>query len=309
MSNSTLHITNGSSLTNYLKELNFEGDLITWHEMLCEGPTIKNIDTPEFISIRKKFIEQTYHLDYKESAFIATLNALNQLENYNEIILWFEYDLFCHINLIAVISLLKQKYVKAPLYLVCSGNVKGEKDLKGLPELSPKQLKFHYEKKIKLTENDIALAQNAWSIYCGQDHHLLKALIAQPSNYKYMGMCLKAHIQRFSNSQTGLNGLEHNIINLVNTHPIKSKKHLLRYALRNQGYYGFGDIQLERIINRLTPFFYITNESLTLNEKGVQALNKSQNFIEEIDTNHTFGGANRAHFLFCEIDHKLIAIH
>ncbi|PTM08975.1 MAG: DUF1835 domain-containing protein, partial [Bacteroidetes bacterium] len=34
---STLHITNGSSLTSYLKDLNFQGDFLTWHEMLCEG--------------------------------------------------------------------------------------------------------------------------------------------------------------------------------------------------------------------------------------------------------------------------------
>ncbi len=48
--------------------------------------------------------------------------------------------LFCHINLIAVISLLHQKEINLPLYLVCSGRIEGEKNLKGLAELTPEQL-------------------------------------------------------------------------------------------------------------------------------------------------------------------------
>ena len=32
MSETTLHITNGGSLTDYLKELDIKGDILTWHE-------------------------------------------------------------------------------------------------------------------------------------------------------------------------------------------------------------------------------------------------------------------------------------
>ncbi|RZW40183.1 MAG: DUF1835 domain-containing protein, partial [Flavobacteriaceae bacterium] len=44
MKSSILHITNGNSLTDYLKELDIVGDILTWQEMLCEGPTISNIN-------------------------------------------------------------------------------------------------------------------------------------------------------------------------------------------------------------------------------------------------------------------------
>jgi len=305
----TLHITNGSSLTSYLKKLNFEGYFITWYEMLCEGPTLKNIDSQEFIALRKTFIEQTFEVEYNESHFLNILNDLNQLDRFEEIILWFEYDLFCHINLIAVISLLKQKKAKIPIYLVCSGRIKGEDELKGLPELNPNQLKQHYNDKIKLTVDDIALAQKAWRIYCENDHNLLKELITRPSNFIYLGACLKAHIKRFSDSQNGLNSLEYNILKLVKKHDIKSKQHLLGYALHYQGYYGFGDLQLEKIINRLTPFFNDSTNTITLNKKGLQVLNNEFNFSKEIDTNHIFGGVNRNDFQFSVIENKLIALN
>ena len=45
MSKTSLHITNGSVLTERLEELNIEGDYLTWHEMLSEGPTTEQIDS------------------------------------------------------------------------------------------------------------------------------------------------------------------------------------------------------------------------------------------------------------------------
>jgi len=38
MAKNCLHITNGNSLTDYLRELDFTEDILTWQEMLCEGP-------------------------------------------------------------------------------------------------------------------------------------------------------------------------------------------------------------------------------------------------------------------------------
>ena len=99
--------------------------------------------------------------------------------------------------MVAVISLLSQKGIHLPIYLVCSGRVEGEKGLKGLSELSPKQLQKHYNERIKLSLDDIALAEKVWRIYCGNDHNLLKPLITQSSSFEYLSICLKAHIKRF----------------------------------------------------------------------------------------------------------------
>ena len=41
MTEQILHITNGNVLTDYLRELDFNDDILTWQEMLCEGPTIQ----------------------------------------------------------------------------------------------------------------------------------------------------------------------------------------------------------------------------------------------------------------------------
>jgi len=304
--NTSLHITNGSSLTSYLKTLQIEGDTITWNEMLCEGPTIKDIDSEAFIKIRTDFFKTAYNAKYSDGGFIKELAKFNDLSNYSEINLWFEYDLFCHINLIAAISLLKQKNATAQLYLVCSGRVKNETELKGLSELTPKQLKEHYKTKIALTVDDIALAQKAWSTYCGNDHNLIKPLIVKPSSFKYLSNSLKAHIRRFPDTRSGLNTLEYNTLKLIKKHNIKSRHHLLGYTLHYQGYYGFGDTQLKKMIDRLSIFFNETETTLTLNRDGHLALELQQNFLNKLQTDFYFGGVNKADFLYNKKENKLI---
>ena len=306
MSDKSLHITNGSNLTDYLTKIKFEGDYLTWHDMLCEGPTVKEINTPEFFKIRKTFLEDAYDVEYNTESIKNEFDKLNDVSSYTDIVLWFEYDLFCHINLIAAISLIKQKGIMLPLYLVCSGRIEGEKDLKGLAQLNEKQLLTHYQERIKLNIDDIATAQKAWRIYCEHDHNLLKELIVRPSSFKYLSNSLKAHLRRFPDTRSGLNTLEYNTLKLIKEHTITSRNHLLGYCLHYQGYYGFGNLQLERMINRLALFYGETESTLTLNRNGHLALEHQMNFYKKIDTNFQFGGINKADFQYDKKENKLI---
>ena len=302
----TLHITNGNNLTSYLKELDIKGEILTWQEMLCEGPTEIKIDTVSFFEKRKAFLNDFYDIEINENEYHEELNLLNNLEVYNEIVLWFEYDLFCHINLVAVISLLHQKQVKSPIYLVCSGRVEGEKNLKGLSELNNEQLFQHYSDMKKLTQDDLDYAISIWKTYCGKDHNLLKPYILKKSSFDYMSNCLKAHIERFPSLKTGLTTLEKNILTIVKENKIKSLNHLLGYTLNYQGYYGFGDLQINRLINNLSVFFNLDDDIITLNRKGHEALIGQKNFSSQINHNMPLGGINQLEFQFSEKENKLI---
>lgn len=306
MKGEILHITNGKVVTNYLKELDITGHIITWQEMLCEGPTSREIDTEDFLKKRKTFLNDFYHIEFNDAEFKEELSVLNDTRNYSKIVLWFEYDLFCHVNMLAVIKLLQEKQNQLPLYLVCSGRVKGETDLKGLSELSAEQLLLHYKEKIELTESDRELAVSLWHIYCGQDHNLFKPYITKKSSFKYLSNCLKAHLERFPNLKSGLSVLEQNILNLIKEKNIKSKNQLLGYVLNYQGYYGFSDLQIQRLIDLMQIFYTVETNKITLNRKGFEAAIGSNNFSREINNNLAFGGVDRLDFSFCIKTNTLI---
>jgi hypothetical protein len=306
MGKQILHITNGSVLTEYLRELDFEDDILTWQETLCEGPTIPAIASDEFFKIRHKFLQEYYDIEVDNDELKSELSKLDNPDKYDEIYLWFEYDLFCHINLLGVINLLHQKNINRPLYLICSGRVKGEKNLKGLAELSAEQLLDHYHKRILLTNDDKELCIALWRTYCGKDHNILKPYIVTKSSFKYMTNCLKAHLKRFPHQKSGLSVIEDNILRIIRDNDVKSLHHLLGYSLNYQGYYGFGDTQLRRIIDKLSVFYDTSETGVVLNRKGHEALLRQHNFACEVNNDMTYGGIERLEFQFSVEQNKLV---
>lgn len=308
MSSKILHISNGYVLTDYIINLNITNgeNIITWQEALCVGPITKEVASEEFLEIRKTFFQSFYDITLSKEEITTELEKLNDISDFSEIVLWFEYDLFCHINMVAVISLLKQKGIYLPISLVCSGRVEGEKGLKALGELNPKQLKSHYDNRIKLNLDDIALANHVWGIYCGNDHNLLFPLITRPSSFIYLSNCLKAHIKRFPDVRSGISTLEYNILKLVKDNKVTSRHHLVGYTLHYQGYYGYGDLQLARVIDMLAIFFTETETSLILNRKGHLALEHQHNYQAEMNNTINFGGASALDYKFDKQQNKLI---
>ncbi|WP_115462833.1 DUF1835 domain-containing protein [Winogradskyella aurantiaca] len=301
-----LHITNGDNLTDYLRELDFNDPIVTWQEMLCEGPTIAAIDSKEFFKIRRTFLKDFYNIEVNEQELFQELAKLNKANDYDEIVLWFEYDLFCHINMIGVINLLHQKEINTNLSLVCSGRIKGEKSLKGLSELTQDQLLLHYRDRVQLTNDDKKLAIALWRTYCGKDHNIFKPYITKPSNFEYMGSCLKAHLKRFPDQNNGLSTIETNILKLIRDVDVKSVHHLLGYILNYQGYYGFGDVQFERIINNLKPFFLQSQNGLELNREGHEAILGHHKVAQKVNNHMVYGGVNRMDYYFSTKQNKLI---
>lgn len=306
MRGQTLHITNGTVLTERLKVLQFKGDFLTWHEMLCEGPTDLLVDSDDFIEKREQFLSLYYNLEYKRDAFKSEIDKLNHLDHYSEIVLWFEYDLFCHINLIAIIYQLLAKNNTTPVSLVCSGRVENEKGLKAIGELKSFQLKKHFKNRVILHDTDLQLAKTCWEIYNSENHNDFKPLIVTSSSFEYLTNCLKAHLRRFPDSRSGLSTLEFNILKLVKNNSIRSLHHLLGYALHYQGFYGFGDIQLKRIIDKLKPFLTVTEEEVTVNRDGEMVLNHLTNRHDQLENNMVFGAVNKYDFYFNKKENKLI---
>ncbi|WP_028376083.1 DUF1835 domain-containing protein [Leeuwenhoekiella sp. MAR_2009_132] len=308
MGNSILHITNGDSLTSRLENLNLKGDIIVWREMLCEGPTPVIVGSKEFIEQRKEFLKKQYHIDNVdyENKFVSELNKLAVINNYDKIVLWFEFDLFCHVNMLAALSYLIQNKKTAPIYMVCSGWVKGLAQLKGLSELNDEQLAMHYDNKLKLSTEDLELAHHIWKLYCDEKPIELKAEISKKSNFNYLSSCIRAHIERFPNINTGLNTLETNILKLIDLHEITSEHQLCGYALNYQGYYGYGDTQIISMIKNLRPFFMLKEGVLMLTEKGLQVLQGSEDFYNVLKTDMQFGGTAKYKYRYDPANHKLI---
>lgn len=297
---SLLHITNGDSFTHRLDSLKLKGDVITWREMLCEGKTLTNVGSESFWKTRFEFLNKNYKVT-KSSFIEKTLKEYRSLCNHkqqDQIVLWFEYDLFCHINMIAALSFLKQLKFSGKIYLVCSGWIENEPNLKGLGELSDAQLKDHYNQKIELTRSDIELADTLWRLYCTSNHIKFKKYVTLTSSFPYLSNCLNAHLKRFPSVTSGLNVLEKHILKIIHKEEIKNTRQLTGYILQYQGYYGFGDLQIIRIIKKLSAFFNTKSKRLTLTREGLLAIDDLQSFYNQLSEDTVFGNCNKYEYCY-----------
>lgn len=307
---SQLHIVNGDDLTQCIKEIGLPGEIIIWREMLCEGPTSYELDSEKFFKLRSQFLNETYQIspeDYK-SQFINELNKLSKINGYDEIVLWFEFDLFSHINMLAAISYLIENRKNAPVTLVCSKKLKGEKEFSPLSQLKVKHLKNHYDQRINLNKDDLMTANLIWQLYNGDNPNKLKKEITKKSNFEYLSSCIRAHIERFPNSRTGLNSLEKNVLKLIRNNNITSLNHLIGYTLEYQGYFGLGYMQVKRMIDKLDIFYTIGQNKVTLTAAGEEALEGTRNFYQELRNDECMGGVKKFDFLYDDETHQILKL-
>ena len=149
----TVHILNGDSTAYFINESALSGELIIFREMFCEGPLSENIGSDDFWILRYAFFEdelEVSKLEYYDKIIKEFVKIENVSQN-DEVVLWFEYDLFCQVNLMALCTYLLHFYRKdITYYLVCVGAKKNKENLQTLSDYSPEEYTVLYENRVKL---------------------------------------------------------------------------------------------------------------------------------------------------------------
>lgn len=268
-----VHILNGDSTVVALKESDILGDIIVWREMLCEGPLSINIGLDEFWNLRYTFFKEELKvskLDYYDKT-IKELTKIEDLSNYNEVVLWFEYDLFCQVNLIALCAYLLKHYRKdITYYLICVGKEKNKENLQTLSDYSPNEYQILYEKRVKLTRHDLLFAKECWEKYVSNNIQELKEFnFNKNGKFNYLQLAIHQQLERYADNN-GLNQIDYKLVETINSKALTEKevvRELLNWQ-KEETVYGFGDLQYFKYLEKLHPFYSIKNDYYYLNDKG-----------------------------------------
>lgn len=312
MNHKILHITNGDSTTNYLKNLNLKGEFITWREMLCEGKTITDVGSEDFWKTRFEFLNKSYKITKKTfiDFTLKEYRLLCQKKHQEEIVLWFDNDLFCQINMLAVISWLKRYRKDIPVYLVNCNADKNSKNNIVFSKLNKEEINYQYQHKVLLQQDDIEYADYIWQLYCSDSPLRLETVYKfnPMSPFKHLSNALEAHLKRFPSLTNGLNEIENNILKVAAKTKHPTKESLVKSLLNEQNVYGFGDLQYVNRIDDLKKLFTSFNP-VKLSNKGKQVLENQLNFYRDIRTEKAFlGGAKKYSFLYVNNSNKLLQI-
>lgn len=144
-----------------MKQAKIQGDILVWRDILHDGPVPDGLTLEELSIVRGNFIVSRGwgEADEISQSFIERDNTLKSFGKYDRIILWFEHDLYDQLQLLQILDWFYQNGTQeTKLSLIC--------EEKYLGPMSPEEMKAMFAFESPVTDDQLQLANKAWSAFC-----------------------------------------------------------------------------------------------------------------------------------------------
>jgi len=256
------------------------GEHLAWREALIDGPTPGGVTPEEWRSLRAAHLTEFYGVDPDEieSGLRAQEGKLASFPEHDEVILWFEHDLFCQVTLIYLLNWFAERDLEnTRLSLICIGEFPGLPNFRGLGELNSEQITSLFDLRHEVTTAEKKLASSAWQAYCSPDPTAIQTILeTDTSALPFLQPALQLHLERFPSVSNGLGRIQNLGLELIND-GLRSFVDLFRRFGAAEPTYGLGDAQFWNTLRRMgeapEPLLKITNGNLSdLNSEDLTQL-------------------------------------
>ncbi|HEX6903494.1 MAG TPA: hypothetical protein VF789_27500 [Thermoanaerobaculia bacterium] len=244
----TLHVTNGDIAAETIRLSGVPGEVSVTADVLHEGPAPGGVPPERWRKIRARYLAESGYDDYESC--LATLtrwdHTLEDYRSYDEVVLWFEHDLFDQLLLVRTLDLYAARNLGATeLSLICVGEYLGE--------LNPQQMSALLPRKQRVNQGQKLLARDVWKAFCAPDPTALEELRrGDTSPLPYLSGALRRHLQEFPSVWNGLSRSEHQILRaLAQAGEAASFEDVFRATQRMEERIYMGDTSFHRILREL----------------------------------------------------------
>jgi hypothetical protein len=165
-----LHVTNGDAAVERIRAAGVEGTLLPWRDVLHEGPVPGGLPLEKLSAVRADFLASggAGPVDDLRRDFAARDRTLAAAAREDEVVLWFEHDLYDQLQLIQLLDWFADRphprltLINPPEYL---GNITVERAGELFAARQP------------VTEAQLALGRWAWDAFRADDPHHLETVV------------------------------------------------------------------------------------------------------------------------------------
>lgn len=258
MSNSAkarfLHVANGTCTTDLIAASGMPGLRSIWADPLYEGPVPAGLSDEELVAVR------TRYLSGPEDSPVDPVNDLRRWrqtieahESYEELVLWFEHDLFDQLNLLQLLSWMRTRLPASKVAsLVCIGSFPGRPRFMGLGELSPGELAPLLDTRRRIGDAEYTLAEHAWHAFRDASPESLETLRQSDTTaLPYLAAALERFLQEYPATVDGLSRTERRLLQLADRAPIDVNAAFPRMHDEEDAYY-ITDLSLAALVVTLS---------------------------------------------------------
>lgn len=263
------------------------GEHVVFRESLVTGPVVPG---DEWIESRARTLAAAHDDDLLRvrTGLVEQEQMLERVATSDEIVLWFEHDLFCLVHLVYLL----QRFADTRVSLIWSQRPLGEED--------ERELGLHFESRAAATPAMIELARQAWEAYTSRDPLALNALIERDSpDFPFLSVGFALHAARFPSRRNGLGNIEQRALELI---AVGATDFTAIFDDLNSAVpkLGFGDNevfrQLQRLAERPVPLVTITGDrskaSFAITPAGENVMDGRVDDLSINDPDLWLGGAH-----------------
>lgn len=232
---SLIHIHNGDVVATSARRLGIAGEHLVFRESLITGPVVPGA---EWVETRAHALSDGYGPDLlrTRTELIEQELALDAARERDEIVLWFEHDLYCLVHLVHLLD----RFDGANVSLVWSPQPLGECDESEMVDL--------YEARSRVTPEMQSLARDFWRDYTAADALVLNRWTTEESReFPFLQTGAALHVSRFPSFRAGLGHVEETLLRLVATGRTTFGAIFDAFTVESPQF-GFSDSEVRRLL-------------------------------------------------------------
>jgi DNA-binding transcriptional MerR regulator len=211
-----LHVTNGESAGNTLRQTTLGGAVLPWQDVLHEGP-VPAVPRHELLRLRARFLAEAGW--GSRGAILGSLERrdaklLDALRGGVQVVLWFEHDLYDQLQLLDVLGLAHEAGV--PPELVVVGSFPGKPSFRGLGELTAAELETLWPDRRPAGADTLAAAAEAWAAFrASEPSALAEWARREEPGLPFLAPALRRLLEELPAPADGLSGTERRTLTAV----------------------------------------------------------------------------------------------
>jgi hypothetical protein len=229
-----LHVLNGTATSGTLERSSVRGSYIPYADVLHDGPVPAGLTDEAMRRVRARFVADCGWVPYDDALRIGTAwdAAIADYVNHDEVVLWFEHDLFDQLLLIRHLNWFSGRDpAPARLTLICIDSFPGIEPFHGLGQLSALQLESLLPTRRDVTPDQVSLAQRAWTAFTSADPRGIERLLGTDTTaLPFLAGALRRHLEEFPAASNGLSRTERQILAVLDDAGPMTSEALFRAA-------------------------------------------------------------------------------
>jgi len=214
-----VHVCNGDSTADTLSLADLPGEIRVWADALDVGPVLPVADAEHYRVRGEHWASREGHGSAAENAkrLAEYDRQLDEAAGAQELILWYEHDLFDQLALVRILARLARRSGAMPtnVTIVSIDRHPDVPNFLGLGQLESTQLAELWPRRTPLSRDAIDEAVATWVALTSSDPRALPFLIKRVKAMPFLGGAIERHLEEFPDPTSGLSRTERQVLAAV----------------------------------------------------------------------------------------------